>query len=125
VQIDGKRDGLSDARPYADHAAIATPVTSAQVAKAWVRSDRRVCGGVVVSAAGENVGDLVMGGPERQQQDHHQRRSSHEGWGRFACRLVIARYFVPKVLVVGGIGVAPNGVLVHRLLLSPLDLAFD
>jgi hypothetical protein len=32
LQIVGKRDGLSDARRY--------PVTSAQVAKAWVRPDR-------------------------------------------------------------------------------------
>src|SRR6202045_3817512 len=47
-----------------DYAAITTPVTSAQVAKAWVRPDRSFCGGVVVSAAGENVGDLVMSGKE-------------------------------------------------------------
>ena len=39
LQIDGKRDGLSDAN---DYAAMATPVTSAQVAKAWVRPDRRL-----------------------------------------------------------------------------------
>jgi hypothetical protein len=39
LQIDGKRDGLSDA---GDYAAMATPVTSAQVAKAWVRPDRRL-----------------------------------------------------------------------------------
>ena len=38
-QIDGKRDGLSVACNYA---AMATPVTSAQVAKAWMRSDRRL-----------------------------------------------------------------------------------
>jgi hypothetical protein len=43
---------------------MATPVTSAQVAKAWVRPDRRSPGGVVVAAAEENVGDLVMGGKE-------------------------------------------------------------
>jgi hypothetical protein len=47
-----------------DYAATATPVTSAQVAKAWVRPDRRFPGGVVVAAAEENVGDLVMGGKE-------------------------------------------------------------
>jgi hypothetical protein len=38
LQIDGKRDGLSDAGDTRDYAAIATPMTSAQVAKAWVRS---------------------------------------------------------------------------------------
>src|ERR1700730_16144648 len=47
-----------------DYAAMATPVTSAQVAKAWVRPGPEVCGGVAVSAAGENVGDLVIGGKE-------------------------------------------------------------
>src|SRR5215813_3462253 len=43
---------------------MATPVTSAQVVKAWVAAEPEVCGGVVVSAAGENVGDLVMSGKE-------------------------------------------------------------
>ena len=42
LQIDGKRDGLSEARRYACYAGMATPVTSAQVAKAWVRPDRRL-----------------------------------------------------------------------------------
>jgi hypothetical protein len=46
-----------------DYATIAAPVTSAQVAKAWVRPDRS-CGGAVISTAGENIGDLVMGGKE-------------------------------------------------------------
>lgn len=41
LQINGRRDGLSDARDTRDYAAMATPVTSAQVAKAWVRPDRR------------------------------------------------------------------------------------
>src|ERR1700726_2277089 len=36
---------------------MATPVTSAQVVKAWVRPNRR-------SAGGENVGDLIMSGKE-------------------------------------------------------------
>src|SRR6266404_6088173 len=45
---------LGDTR---DYAAMATPVTSAQVANAWVRPNRRF-------AAGENVRDLVMGGKE-------------------------------------------------------------
>ena len=40
-QIDAKRDGLSDAGDAHDYAAIATPVTLAQVAKAWVRPDSR------------------------------------------------------------------------------------
>src|SRR5271155_2378076 len=40
-QIDAKRDGLSDAGDTHDYAAIATPVTWAQVAKAWVRPDSR------------------------------------------------------------------------------------
>src|ERR1700750_2855294 len=35
-QIDAKRDGLSDAGDTHGYAAIATPVTLAQVAKAWV-----------------------------------------------------------------------------------------
>src|SRR5271155_729326 len=42
---------------------IATPVTSAQVAKPSLRPDRRLAA-VVVSAAGEKVGELVMGGKE-------------------------------------------------------------
>ena len=46
-----------------DYAAMATPVTSAQVVKAWVRPNRRFAA-VVVSATGENVGDLVMSGKE-------------------------------------------------------------
>src|SRR5271155_5500466 len=41
-QIDAKRDGLSDAGDTHDYAAIATPVTWAQVAKAWVRPDSRL-----------------------------------------------------------------------------------
>ena len=47
-----------------DYAAMATPVTSPQVAKAWVRPGSEVSGGVVTAAAEENVGDLVMGGKE-------------------------------------------------------------
>jgi hypothetical protein len=34
------------------------------VAKAWVRPDRRFATVSVVSAAEENVGDLIMGGKE-------------------------------------------------------------
>jgi len=45
-------------------AAMATPVTSAQVAKAWVRPDRRFAAGVVVSAAGKMLANLVMSGKE-------------------------------------------------------------
>jgi hypothetical protein len=52
---------LGDTR---DYAAMATPVTSAQVAKAWGAAGPEVCGGVMVSAAGEDVGNLVMSGKE-------------------------------------------------------------
>jgi hypothetical protein len=41
-----------------DYAAMATPTTSAPVANARVRPDRMFCGGIVVSTAGEKIGDL-------------------------------------------------------------------
>jgi len=63
-QIDGKCDELSDAWDTSGYAAIATPATSAQVAKAWGGPDPEVGGSVVVSATGEKVGELVMGGKE-------------------------------------------------------------
>jgi hypothetical protein len=47
-----------------DYAAMATPVTSAQVAKAWVRPDRRSPAVSWSRLRRKNVGDLVMGGKE-------------------------------------------------------------
>jgi hypothetical protein len=47
-----------------DYAAVATPVTSAQVAKAWVRPDRRFAAVSWSRRRGKYVGDLVMSGKE-------------------------------------------------------------
>ena len=66
LQIDGKCDELSDARDTSDYAAIATPVTSAQLAKASVRPDPEIgeIGAVSWSRRRGKVGELVMGGKE-------------------------------------------------------------
>src|SRR5712671_4615553 len=52
---------LGDTR---DYAAMATPVTSGPGGARLGAAEPKVRGGVVVSAAGENVRDLVMGGKE-------------------------------------------------------------
>ena len=62
LQIDGKQDGLSDARRYAW---LCSHVDAGDVGpggKGLGAAGPEVCGGVVVSASKENVGDLVMGG---------------------------------------------------------------
>ena len=47
-----------------DYAAMATPVTSAQVAKAWVRLDRMFAAVSWSRRQGIKTGDLVMDGKE-------------------------------------------------------------
>jgi hypothetical protein len=46
------------------YARAATPVTSAQVWKAWVRAARYWGGGKVIAAEMEEVVDLIVGGKE-------------------------------------------------------------
>ena len=64
VEIDGKRDGLSDARRYARLCSHGDAGDVGPGGERLGAAEPKVRGGVVVSAAGENVGDLVMGGKE-------------------------------------------------------------
>jgi hypothetical protein len=47
-----------------DYAAMATPGDVGPGGEGLGAAGPEICGGVVVSAAGENVGDLIMGGKE-------------------------------------------------------------
>ena len=64
VQIDGKRAGLSDARRYARLCRHGDAGDVCPSGEGLGAAGPTVRGGVVVSVAGENVGDLVMGGKE-------------------------------------------------------------
>src|SRR6202035_5317210 len=64
LQIDGKRDGLSDARRCASLCSHGDAGNVGPGGEGLGAAGPEVCGGVVVSAAGENVGDLVTGGKE-------------------------------------------------------------
>ena len=64
VQINGKRDGLSDARRYARLCRHGDAGDVGPGGEGLGADRPEVCGGVAVSAAGENVGHLVMGGKE-------------------------------------------------------------
>src|ERR1700720_893548 len=64
VQIDGKRDGLSDARRYARLCRHGDAGDVGPGGEGLGAAGPEVGGGVVVSAAGENVGELVMSGKE-------------------------------------------------------------
>src|ERR1700730_11646840 len=64
VQIDGKRDGLSDARRYPRLCRHGDAGDVGPGGERLGAAETKVRGGVVVSAAGENVRDLVMGGKE-------------------------------------------------------------
>src|SRR5712675_1091603 len=64
VQIDGKRDGLSHARRYARLCSHGDAGDVGPGGEGLGAAGPKVRGGVVVSTAGENVGDLVMGGKE-------------------------------------------------------------
>ena len=64
LQIDGTRDGLSDAPRYAGLCCHGDADDLGPGGEGLGAAGPEVCGGVVVSAAGEKVGDLVMRGKE-------------------------------------------------------------
>ena len=64
VQIDGKRDGLSDARRYARLCRHGDAGDVGPGGEGLGAPGPKARGLIVVSAAGENVSDLVMNGKE-------------------------------------------------------------
>ena len=87
-----------------DYATIATPVTSAQAVNAQTVGGMKLRGSVLVGAAGENVGDLIVDGkkplhlPRRLETLHDPLSSS----GRFAGILrPVVKGFVRPCLTLG------------------------
>ena len=116
-----------DTRSYA---AMATPVTSAQVVKAWLRAMRNLAAVSWLGQAGEEVGDLIRGGKEplhlpRRLETFHDPLSSPR-WLVGILRPVVEA-FVLAVLDAGhdlplGGGVAPQFVGDQHTRRSPLLL---